>query len=542
MYCIGDAVRKLANLLVTGTTEGLRDVYASSIRSLLHIPTSSESRTTLVQAVLPTITLALGSANNHSVTTIDLCLEVLGDLIHFSPTIIRKCDLKSLEENLFSTCLDSTCKVSTRKRSAGCIGSMLTVLTDARNNDLIGLVDSRLDDYLFFSCISSAIKSGSITRIKPYMQSIIVPRIQNTLSGYHELSDETRNDDLAESSISCLEAILCLKNSNGRKFLIHEGDVFVPIISNLIKFNPNYIDHLDDQDKADYSSDDEYYSDDEDSSWKIRKACVKLITSVVHNKDKSSVWLSPHDDVSSKYESVFSPLMLKRLAEENEESVRVEILNFYHLNPQLVDEYVVEILSSQNGYLRSKNGIIQKLVSDILCFRGAQIDMKEDQALLGSSTTIGVQELSISLQKLYSSEVVVSEKIKALNDITAAISHHQIDLIPTLLPFIIKLVKIEKSLIKEIDLGPFKHKVDSGAPLRKAAMITVDFIAKKLSRLTNQTGMDPQFLTDNLLQACELSLEIDLSNSGDEVYMFTISILNKIMELNSELVFAKIKV
>lgn len=43
------------------------------------------------------------------------------------------------------------------------------------------------------------------------------------------------------------------------------------------------------------------------------------------------------------------------------------------------------------------------------------------------------------------------------------------DLLPTLLPAIYEETKLRKDLIKEVEMGPFKHQVDEGLDLRKCA-------------------------------------------------------------------------
>lgn len=42
------------------------------------------------------------------------------------------------------------------------------------------------------------------------------------------------------------------------------------------------------------------------------------------------------------------------------------------------------------------------------------------------------------------------------------------------------MTKIDPSLIKEVDLGPFKHKQDDGIPIRKAAYALIDTMIERL--------------------------------------------------------------
>jgi len=50
---------------------------------------------------------------------------------------------------------------------------------------------------------------------------------------------------------------------------------------------------------------------------------------------------------------------------------------------------------------------------------------------------------------------------------------------------------IKPELITEVDLGPFKHKVDEGIPIRKAAYCLVDSMVEKVpSRLDNSSILE----------------------------------------------------
>ena len=67
----------------------------------------------------------------------------------------------------------------------------------------------------------------------------------------------------------------------------------------------------------------------------------------------------------------------------------------------------------------------------------------------------------------------VENRRLALGTLNAAI-HHKSDIVlpqlSNLLPLVLKDSKIDKDLIREVQMGPFKHKVDDGLELRKVSL------------------------------------------------------------------------
>jgi len=56
------------------------------------------------------------------------------------------------------------------------------------------------------------------------------------------------------------------------------------------------------------------------------------------------------------------------------------------------------------------------------------------------------------------------------------------DLLPTLLPWLYSETKVKSELIREVEMGPFKHTVDDGLDIRKAAFARVPPCAPWWSR------------------------------------------------------------
>ena len=76
----------------------------------------------------------------------------------------------------------------------------------------------------------------------------------------------------------------------------------------------------------------------------------------------------------------------------------------------------------------------------------------------------------------------------ALESLTA-ITHAKPEVVrteaPTILKHAVTMTAIDPSLIKEVDLGPFKHKVDDGIPIRKAAFGLIDTMLEKLPQVVD---------------------------------------------------------
>ena len=64
----------------------------------------------------------------------------------------------------------------------------------------------------------------------------------------------------------------------------------------------------------------------------------------------------------------------------------------------------------------------------------------------------------------------------ALGTLNSAIQHKPDMVLPSLsslLPLVVKDSHIDRDLIREVQMGPFKHRVDDGLELRKASLLTL---------------------------------------------------------------------
>ncbi|KAF9482351.1 TIP120-domain-containing protein [Pholiota conissans] len=160
----------------------------------------------------------------------------------------------------------------------------------------------------------AAVARSSPSQIAPVLSSV-VPGILQAV--------EKSDDDLREGSLQALEALVLRCPT--------EIDIYLPSIvevgNKYIKYDPNYAggdDEDEDEDMADpddEEDDDEgldEYSDDEDTSYKIRRSATKLLSAVVGTRP---------DRLTRTYRDI-SPVLISRF-NDREETVRLEIWATY---------------------------------------------------------------------------------------------------------------------------------------------------------------------------------------------------------------------
>lgn len=81
----------------------------------------------------------------------------------------------------------------------------------------------------------------------------------------------------------------------------------------------------------------------------------------------------------------------------------------------------------------------------------------------------------------------------------------------------ISMTKIDPTLIKEVDLGPFKHKIDDGIPIRKAAFGLLDTMIEKIPE-----RVDCSTLTEVAIRGLE--------DTAEECMIQCLSIIHRLVQ------------
>ncbi|KAF9560250.1 TIP120-domain-containing protein [Agrocybe pediades] len=151
----------------------------------------------------------------------------------------------------------------------------------------------------------------------------IAPALGNIVPGILQAVDKS-DDELREGALQALEALVLRCPA--------DIDIYLPNIVEIgnkyIKYDPNYAadeDEDDDEEMADPDDDDneddedlDEYSDDEDTSYKIRRSATKLLAAVIGTRP---------DRLTRTYKDI-SPVLISRFG-DREETVRLEIWATY---------------------------------------------------------------------------------------------------------------------------------------------------------------------------------------------------------------------
>ncbi|MBW0523374.1 hypothetical protein O181_063089 [Austropuccinia psidii MF-1] len=304
-------------LYASNDDEQLRDLACLALRTVVtEIPSNSKLAPTLCHKLTPKLITHLQDLSCQSDTLIGH-LDVLSDLLIRFETYFRS------NTSIQSQGLKALLPILTNPRSA----------ISKRAVTALGALAGCCTDDIFFALVSKTLipclRSSEPLRLKNsiFLAGVLARtssnRLATTLSELVPLIvsvSQNDDDELRETSLQTLESLL-LKCPNEMSNFVA---LLINVATNAIKYDPNYAgldddmeldeNHSeDDQDEDDAEFGDEY-SDDDDMSWKIRRAATKLLSTLIATR---------FELFQEFYQSV-SPVLISRF-DEREESVKLEI-------------------------------------------------------------------------------------------------------------------------------------------------------------------------------------------------------------------------
>lgn len=332
--CLGPLVKKVKEYQVewivdtlctnmTSTKEQLRDISSIGLKTVISElpPASSPLSSTICKRITARLTEAITKSEDQSVQleALDILADLLsrfgGLLVSFHSSVL-KCMLPLLTSQ----------RMAIRKRTITALSHLVISASPALYVELIGHLISELktkqnhlDVRTLIHCIG-AICRQSGRRIGEYLEKIIPVIV--------EFSKHDGEDELRETCIQALESFVC---KCPKEITQYVGQV-IDLCLEFLCYDPNYNYGDEDDDDDDVSMDtngyhgdsdddvdnDEEYSDDDDMSWKVRRASAKCLASVLGSR---------HELLNYFYTNV-SPKLIVRF-KEREENVKSDIFNAY---------------------------------------------------------------------------------------------------------------------------------------------------------------------------------------------------------------------
>ncbi|BFZ57704.1 hypothetical protein PYCC9005_004757 [Savitreella phatthalungensis] len=310
----------------TGQTsqQELRNISPIALRTVItevppNSPIAGNITRRLVPKLLPTLTqLASAESSDQLLDALDVVAELCG---RFSGSIVALPESQQHDLTVILQRLLDHPRLAVRKRSSTALGalssSILSELFSALVSQLLeALPLAKSDDKLktVFGVFGQICEVSTDGRFDPYVQTI-APAVFDALA--------IDDDELREVALQTLEIFALHAPTQLRRY----QDKVIELALQYLSYDPNYVeqdgegDDDDDMDDADDMSDlgsdfaEDDYSDDEDMSWKVRRASAKLIASLLSDRNSNVAAV------------VASPLVTR--FNEREETVQVEVLQAY---------------------------------------------------------------------------------------------------------------------------------------------------------------------------------------------------------------------
>lgn len=529
-------LNRLTILLVTGTEE-LRDVYGSCIRSILPGITPDEASSVFSKAFISNLLPLLTSTEHKVMDQLDTCLDVMNAfLTRIGDSVCNVSD--ELVATLFRLLENPHLRGVTRKRLTATLGHLSVTLDDGRFGEIIRRLSHELTEPgLFSSAVIAMIRSGEGFRLRPYFP-IIVKQLISSTGDYCDVSESRRNDENVEAALTCLESILSLDEGLWRygQSLI---DQLIPALKALMGFNPNFIGGESDMELSEY--DEGSYSDDEDTSWKIRKSAVKVVTRILSlppsNVSKWSHFSTNTIILGELFLKEFEETIISRAESENEETVVTELVSaLRHYTP---NSRVSKALVTIAGNKRFKRINIDLTASFPEAPKDYPMDLEPSQ--------IDLDATRVALMGPYSADSALEAvrlKLSELSSLSESLSERFAlpARILVVLDSVSALIRVEPILVKEVDLGPFRHRVDEGSTLRKTAMILSHHIVNRLPQTDpGRLEDDKDMMLESCIRCCSRALAIEPNQNGSDLYGHAASILNRVSKMDLAFTYKKLE-
>jgi cullin-associated NEDD8-dissociated protein 1 len=536
-----EMTNKLCDKLLNGKDQH-RDIASIALKTIIsEVPTSSVAQSVLV-SVSPKLIKGITSSDKSTEIKCE-CLDILCDVLHKFGNLMT-----SDHELLLSALLPqlSSNQASVRKKTVSCIASLASSLSD----DLLAKTTGQVVLLLKNKGTKAEMTRTNIQMVGALSRGVgyrFGPHLGDTvpvLISYCRSASEN-DEELREYSLQALESFLlrCPRDiSSYCNEILH-------LTLEFLSYDPNFTDNMEeDTDNEILEEEDEdesanEYTDDEDVSWKVRRAAAKCLAALI---------VSRPEMLAKLYEDA-CPKLIDRF-KEREENVKMDVFNTFtellrqtgnvtkgqidinESSPRwLLKQEVPKVVKSINKQLREKSiktkvgafSVLKELVvvlPDCLADHIGSLIPGIEKALCDKSSTSNLKIEALTFTRLVlasHSPPVFHPYIKAISSpVIAAVGERYYKVTAEALRVCGELVRVVRPNIEGygFDFKPYVH------PIYNAIM----------ARLTNQDqdqevkesaiscmGLVVSTFGDNLQAELPSCLPVLVDRMGNEITRLT---------------------
>ncbi|KDO42067.1 cullin-associated NEDD8-dissociated protein 1 isoform X2 [Citrus sinensis] len=371
--CLAPLVKKVSEPRVVEMTDKLcikllngkdqhRDIASIALKTIIAEVTTSSLAQSIHTSLTPQLTKGITLKDMNTEIRCE-CLDILCDVLHKFGNL-----MSNDHERLLSALLPqlSANQASVRKKSVSCIASLASSLSD----DLLAKATIEVVRNLRSKGAKPEMIRTNIQMVGALSRAVgyrFGPHLGDTvpvLIDYCTSASEN-DEELREYSLQALESFLLRCPRDISSYC----DEILHLTLEYLSYDPNFTDNMEeDSDDEAYEEEEEdesanEYTDDEDASWKVRRAAAKCLAALI---------VSRPEMLSKLYEEA-CPKLIDRF-KEREENVKMDVFNTFielvrqtgnvtkgqidnnELNPRwLLKQEVSKIVKSINRQLREKS-------------------------------------------------------------------------------------------------------------------------------------------------------------------------------------------
>ncbi|KAL4425586.1 hypothetical protein ABPG75_009602 [Micractinium tetrahymenae] len=412
---LAEVVAALCSKLLTGNKEQLRDVASLGLKTVVS-ELSSKRASVLVNTATPKLIEGLKA---EPADIVGGSLDILAELTTRYGASLP--DHEGLKRALLPE-LDES-RAGVRKRAIQCLASLASSLAPASLDDLCTTVFDRLDSRgLKPDTARTYIQAvGAISKAVGHKFGKHLGRAVLLCIRYLRAAAEG-DEELREHCLQALESFVLRSPQDARALL---GDI-LPVCLEYLRFDPNYADgemDADEEEPEDMDEDEEAseeeWSDDEDTSWKVRRAAAKAVAAVITH----------FPDLLPEVYPKVAPVLVQRFR-EREETVKQDVFQAYADLLRQVGLAARRSDGAATGLLRADIPAVMRAVAKQLKHKSAKTKVGVFRVLLElvavAPDAVGahMQELLPGIQSALqdTSSTGSNSKIQALQFLNSAMS------------------------------------------------------------------------------------------------------------------------